>query len=969
MTINQRLNKAYFALLSDKKVSAKKAGRLRQWLLLGAAGVSLNIAAQPLPLDSCIRKGTLDNGLTYFIRYNNQTPGQADFYIAQRVGSILEEPEQRGLAHFLEHAAFNGTVNFPGGNGEERSIRNWCERNGIKFGADLNAYTSIDQTVYNISNAPVAKAGIADTCLIILHDWAGALLLKGEEIDKERGVIREEWRTRRSRFASTRMMEDAMPVIYAGSKYADCLPIGHIEVVDTFHHDVLRDYYHKWYRPDLQGIIVVGDINVDEIEAKIKTLFAADTLPAQRAERIYYNVPDNKEMIVYTQADDEQPTLNLSLYMKRDAEPRDTRGSREAFIDGYKSRLAMFILRQRLQQLSREAEPRLMSASCRDNSFYVTPEKDAFAMTIGLLPANPKAGIDAAIEVVEKARRYGFTEAELEHAKVQHTVSIEHKLDNKDKTRNAEYVHNIVNHFCNAEPCMNIVDEAALEAHLSETITLEDLNETIKEIVTNQNQVCIVFGPTKYDGKQYTMPSESDFRTWIEAAQRKEYADDNQNNAVDPTFMRKLPKKGKILSKRQVANGYTEYVLSNGITVSARPSKIEPNRLMINMFRLGGRSLYSDDDAATLQFLGSVVRESGAADFDYLTLEKKRRGKALRVTPYINAEEEGVNGVCVASDLKTWLEVMYLYLTQPRKDNAIFQNSIAKQRSMLKNRNANPNVTYNDSLRIILYGQRKRTEPLTEDRLDEVNHDRMYQIYKERFANLAGMNLIITGDIREDDFEELLCQYVASLPGKPAKAARPKVGEGVLDIQRINATHVFSENLKTPSALTNVFYTANIPYTAENDLRLDVLSQIMRAVYTETVREEKGGTYGVSVSGQFWKYPSEACSMTINFRCDPDKYEELVPIIDGQLQKMATDGPTTEQLQKVKEYERKTYDRAVQTNGWWEYLRYHELREGIDFGKDYLKKVDELTTDDIRLLCKQLVDAKNRIQVTMTSKK
>ena len=933
--------------------------------LLVCLGSFTAVGAQVLPLDSCIRKGKLDNGLTYYIRYNAQTPGQADFYIAQRVGSILEEPQQRGLAHFLEHMAFNGTRNFPDGNGGERSVRNWCEKNGIKFGADLNAYTSIDQTVYNISNAPVTKAGVTDTCLIILHDWAGSLLLKGDEIDQERGVIHEEWRSRRSRFATTRMMEDAMPIIYAGSKYADCLPIGSMEVVDTFKHEALRDYYHKWYRPDLQGIIVVGDINVDEVEKKIKSLFAADKVPAGVPERTYFTVPDNKEMIVYTQADKEQPTLNFSLYMKRDAEPRETRDTREAFLGGYKSRLAMFILRQRLAQLSHEAQPRVMSASCRNNSFYVTTEKEAFALNIGLMPNNPQAGIDAALEIVEKARRYGFTEAELEHAKVQHTVNIEHRLDNKNKTRNAEYAKNIVSNFCSAEPCMNIEYEAALEAEFSATVTLAGVNEAMKEIVTDKNQVCIVFGPTNYDGKPYTMPTKEQFKNWIETAQQKEYADDNKNNEVDPTFMKKLPKKGKILSKKQAANGYTEYLLSNGIKVSARQSDIEPNRLTINMFRLGGRSLYPDTDAATLQFLGSVVRESGAADFDFLTLEKKRRGKALRVVPYIDSEEEGVKGVCVASDLKTWLEIMYLYLTDPRKDKAIFQNMMAKQESMLKNRNANPNVTYNDSLRYAAYGKSKRTEPMTADRLKEVDFERMYKIYHERFADLSGMNLIVTGDIREDEFEDLLCQYVASLPGKKGKNADCRPGENILDIQRGEITNVFHKEMKTPTAQSNILYTASLPYTSDNDLKLDVLSQIMRAVYTEKVREEKGGTYGVSVSGQFWKYPSEGCSMTVNFKCDPDKFSELLPIIDEQLQRMAKEGPTQEQLQKVKEYEHKNYDRAVLTNGWWEYVRYHELRDGIDFEKDYMKKVDNLTTDDIRDFCKQIIAQKNRIQVTM----
>lgn len=347
----------------------------RIFSLLMCLGCSMAVSAQTLPLDSCIRKGKLANGLTYYIRHNDQTPGQADFYIAQRVGSILEQPEQRGLAHFLEHMAFNGTRNFPDGNGGKHSVRNWCERNGIKFGADLNAYTSIDQTVYNISNAPVSKAGVTDTCLTILHDWAGSLLLKDNEIDQERGVIREEWRTRRSRMAAQRMMENAMPVIYAGSKYADCLPIGHIEVVDTFHYDTLRDYYQKWYRPDLQGIIVVGDIDVDQIEAKIRKLFSDNSMPIGAPQRTYYTVPDNKEMIVYTQADNEQPTLNFSLYMKHDAEQRQSRDTREAFLSSYKSRLAMFILRQRLAKLSHEAQPRVMSANCRVGNFYVTTER------------------------------------------------------------------------------------------------------------------------------------------------------------------------------------------------------------------------------------------------------------------------------------------------------------------------------------------------------------------------------------------------------------------------------------------------------------------------------------------------------------------------------------------------------------------------------------------------------------------
>ena len=920
-------------------------------------------AQTPLPLDSTVRRGTLPNGMSYFIKFNDQTPGQADFYIANRVGAIVETPQQRGLAHFLEHMAFNGSQNFPFGNGEEGSIRKWCENHGIKFGADLNAYTSIDETVYNIANAPVAKAGVADTVLLILKDWASGLLLKPEEIDAERGVIKEEWRTRRSRFASTRMMEEAMPVIYAGSKYEDCLPIGHMEVIETFPYQQLQDYYDNWYRPDLQAVIVVGDVDVDATENQIISLFNDVPTKPNAPERVYYPVPDNEEMIIYTQADDEQPTLNLSLYMKRDSEPREARNTREAFADAYKSRLAMFILRQRLARLSQEAEPRLMSSSVRDGGFYVTPQKDAFAVNIGLLPDNPQAGIDAVLEVVEKAKRYGFTESELAHAKIQHAVQIEHKRE--EKTRNSEYVKTILENFLDNEPGMSIDQQADLQAELNEEITLEDINEAIKEIVTDQNQVLIVFGPTMYNDAPYSMPAQSQLQEWVVAAQQRDYEDDNQNNVIDTTFITNLPEKGSIVSKTDVGNGYTEYILSNGVKVSTRASELEPNRLTINKVRDGGKSLYGDEDVVTLQMLNSVIKESGAADFDYLTLEKKRQGKALRVVPYIDSEEEGVKGVCAASDLKTWLEVMYLYVTQPRKDETIFRSMINKQKSLLKNRNANPNVEYNDTLRIAIYGESEGTKPMTIERLEKADLDRMYEIYNERFADMSGMNLIITGDIREDEIEDLLCQYVASLPGNPANMDSHKVGPRVSDIRKGQYTNVFAKELKTPSALTNIVYSANIPFTTENDLKLDVLSQIMRAVFTEKIREEKGGTYGVSVQGQFWKHPDDGCSLTVNVRCNPDMYQEIIPIIDNEFQEMAQNGPTANQLNDVKEYERTNYDRLVLTNGWWEYVRYNEIQNGIDFQKNYLTEVDELTPDSIKDFCRDLLASGNRIQVTM----
>lgn len=941
---------------------------------------AIGLTAQPLPKDEAIREGHLPNGLTYYIRHNNQTPGQADFYIAQRVGSILEEKDQRGLAHFLEHMAFNGTEHFPDGNAGPRSIRSWCERNGIKFGADLNASTSVERTIYNIANAPVTKAGVADTCLLILSDWSHALLLRDEEIDQERGVIHEEWRTRRSNMAAQRIMEEAMPVVYKGTKYEDCLPIGSMEVVDTFRYDALRRYYHKWYRPDLQAVIVVGDVDVEDIEQRIKQLFSAIPAAVNPAVREYYPVTDNDEMIIFSRADDEQPTLNFQLYMKRDANvtanvtaattvPDVSPSDKKDFIADYKSRLALFVLRQRLSQLTKQAHPAMLSCSARDGQFYITPAKDAFSISIGLKPDDPQAGIDAVMAVVQKARRYGITMAELEHAKMQHNVNLEHRIDTKDKTRNSEYISKIVNHFCNGKHLMSIDQEADLEHSLMDSITLDDVNETLRQIIfddaSGRNQVAIIYGPSKWDGKDYSMPTDQQFKEWILAAEKREYEAPVHDASPSGKFIKKLPKKGRILSRNDFGHGYTEYVLSNGIKVYARPSELEPNRLTIKMFRKGGQSLYPDSDIPALRLLGSVITQSGAADFDYLTLEKKRAGKALRVTPFMSDEEEGIQGVCAASDFKTWLEVAYLYITQPRRDDDIFSSIIDRQRSLLKNRAASPKVVFNDTLRQTLYDNPERVSPLTIESINSVSHNRIMEIYKQRFQNMAGMSLIVTGDIRTDEFENLICQYVASLPGKGKEVSVPATSPSGADILPGKRTKVFTHEQKTPSALTEIIYSAPIPYTADNDLCADVLSQIMRAIYTETVREEKGGTYGVSVASQGWKEPSDGFSLTINFRCDPDKYSELIPIIDEQLEKIATEGPSAERLLKVKEYERKNYERAILTNGWWEYVCYNKLANGIDFADNYLSKVDALTPADIKDFCRTLLASKNRVQVTM----
>lgn len=925
-------------------------------LLLAVATATLTAKAQQLPQDPTIRKGKLANGLTYYIRHNKQTANVADFYIAQRVGSILEEPRQRGLAHFLEHMAFNGTEHFPGA--EKGGLREWCERKGIKFGANLNAYTSVDETVYNISAAPVDKAGVADTCLLILHDWSHSLLLRDDEIDKERGVIHEEWRTRRAGMAMQRLMEEAQPVIYKGTKYEDCLPIGSMDVVDNFPYQDLRDYYHKWYRPDLQAVIVVGDIDVDMIEKKIKELFSPIPMPENPAERVYYPVNDNEKMIVFRKQDAEQPITLFTLYMKRDVTPREERNTEAYYRDGYLTDIVKHALNERLQELTEQVVPPFMSASLRDGSFFLSRTKDATNGFVSCKQDNVIGGITALVAEMERARQHGFTQSEMDRAKAELMRWAENTYAERNKERNGRYVRRCLSNFTNGEPLLSPEQELQIVKRLDKSVTVEDVNRMVLEMISDKNQVVTLYGPDK-DG--FVLPTEEEIETAVLAAQAKKY-DAPKEERVPTKLMTKLPKSGKIVSEKDVSNGYREFVLSNGMRVYARNTDFEADNISMKLFSLGGRNVYPDSDVPSMQYLESVIESSGVADFSERVLDKMLAGKQANVKPFVADNTEGMRGSSSIKDFETMLQLTHLYFTAPRRDDAAFKSLMNRQVSFLANRDANPSVQYNDSVVSILYGNHPRQIPMRKEDLGKVSHDRIMQIYSERFANAGDFCMILTGNIELKKLRPLLCRYLASLP---ANDTREQLIDRGVNIRKVNETHIFTKQQATPSALTNIYLTAPMEYSADNDMRIDVLCQLMRMVYTEKVREEKGGTYGVSIRGSMQQFPANEAFVHINFRTDPEKYDDLIPIIYEQLYAMAANGPDEKDLQKVKEYELKTYGQAKVMNGYWEDVKYNELRYCIDSDRDYCKRIEALTTEDIRLLCRQLMASNRCIQVTM----
>ena len=934
--------------------------KMKHFLTIVALFFACNIYAQQgkIDNDNTIRKGILPNGMTYYIRHNAQTKGVADFYIAQKVGSILEEKRQRGLAHFLEHMAFNGTKHFPG-NTLQPGIVAWCESVGIKFGANLNAYTSVDQTVYNISAAPVTREGVIDSCLLILNDWSHELLLTDKEIDKERGVIEEEWRTRRSGMAMQRLSEQAMPVIYAGTKYSDCMPIGNIDIVRTFPYNDLRDYYSKWYRPDLQAIIVVGDINEDKIEEKIKKLFAKIPLPQNPAHRIYYPIGNNEKMILYTATDKEQPTVNFTLYMKRDVTPKQERNTIQNYADDYKTNILRMAINDRLEELSRTKNAPFISASVRSGNFFLASTKDAFELSGVLKEGKVIEAIQLLVGEVERARANGITIDELKRGKAEMLSYAENDYNDRSNRRNGEFVEQCVQNFLEETPIIEPEKELEMVRKLDKTVTIDDVNALAKTIITNQNQVVTMFGPDK---NTFKMPTNSSIENAILKAQKQHYTPYKTQNTLTERLITKLPKPGSIISERTYKYGYTEFTLSNGLKVYVRPTNFEPDEVNLKLFSLGGKNIYPDSEMPNLTYLMAGATIGGVAQYNDLTLEKMLAGKTATVTPFIDNDTRGMAGTSNVKDTKTLLELVYLYFTQPRKDPQAFKNLMEQQQEFLTNAHVNPMLAYNDTLHKVAYAT-NRMESMNKEQLKRVNYNRIMHIYKELFANAANFKLILTGNININKLKPLLCQYIATLPSNNAKETigtyEPKLVDG-------KKTYIFHKKQTTPTAITTIVIKGKMEYNNRNELLMDAIGQLLRIVYTEKVREDKGGTYSVQASGNLQHHPNDEALLRIAFQTDPQKYNDLIPIVYKELEKMATEGPSQQDLDKVKAYELKVYNQVLRMNNYWEYVLYTDLYNGIDVDTDFRYIVENMTCGDIRTTLRNLIDQNNCIEVTMT---
>ena len=942
--------------------------------------LSLSVA-QVIAQDPAVRKGQLKNGMTYYIRHNAKEAGLADFYIAQRVGSIQEEPRQRGLAHFLEHMAFNGTKNFPG-RGKRLGIVPWCETIGVKFGANLNAYTSVDQTVYHIGSAPLKRDGIIDSCLLVLHDWSHYLLLEDAEIDKERGVIHEEWRTRRAGRAVQRLMEQAMPKVYRGTKYEDCMPIGSMDVVDNFAYQDLRDYYNKWYRPDLQAIIVVGDVDVDKIEKKIRKMFSSIPMPKNAARREYYPVGDNERMIVDIEKDKEQPIVLCHLYMKRDATPDEQKNSEAYLRSGYVDGLIAYMLNDRLSELKQQAVPPFQSATGRASDFFLSRTKEAFSLSVSCKQESILGGIIAAVAACERVRQQGFSQDELTRAKAFRLNHDERKWNERNDRTNSRLVSLCVQHFLACEPLISIDKQWELTQKFDREVTLSEVNEAVRQLITDQNQVCIMYAPDK---ETVALPSEQQIEDVILATQRQQYAqyeDTESGLTLDEYFSNLQSQISKlnpqIIEEKPYKHGYTELTLSNGMKVYVRQTDFNQNTVQLTMKADGGTSMYSLDDLPHFGIISSAVTEGGVGQWDAITLRKKLTGKSVRVQTSVGSRQQTISGGASLKDVETMFQLAYLYFTSPRRDTVAWQGFVNRNYSFLNNRNASPRVDYNDSISAILYGHHPRTTPMTQERLAKADYDRILEIYRNAFSDASQFKAAIIGNMSLDELRPLIIKYLASLPAKSIASIKTidtietiapyKVNEQNLPhFLKQDVTRTFRKKMATPLANVSIFYAADVDFTPRNDLILDVLKRTLSIAYTDSVREEKGGTYGVSVDFDLDKDDTPDATLRISYNADPDRYEELNPIVYGQMKAIADKGPEATSLAKVKEYLIKQYDQVAITNDYWNYIIWHELDDDADFDTGYKELVQGITAQDVQQMARRLMQSGYRIEVTMLS--
>ena len=910
-----------------------------------------NAFAQNIPLDPSVRTGTLSNGMKYYIKKNVKPEKKVEFRLAINAGSINEDEDQRGLAHFMEHMNFNGTKNFP-----ENKLVDFLQSIGIKFGQHLNAYTSFDETVYMLP-VPLDKPGNLDSGLKVMEDWAFNALLTDKEIEKERGVVLEELRLGLG--ADKRMLDQYLPKLAYNSRYADRLPIGKKEILQNFKPDALRRFHKDWYRPDLMALVVVGDVNVDEMEQKIKANFSKYQNPANARKRVDYDMPNHKETLISIATDADATSSSAQFYIKDDGPAKP-----DVTVNDYQKsiveQLAATIVNNRLQELTNSEKPPFIFGYVSHSNFLRT--KDAFQAYAMTKEGEQKNALKVLLEEVERAKRFGFSQNELDRAKSETLSNLEKSYNNRDKTESARLVMEYVRNFLNQEPIPGIEWEYELHKKYLPSVTLDQVNNILKNYIKDDSRVIVVTGPKKENA---VLPTDAQLLATVDDvknAQLKPYED----KAAIKTLVEPFKSNGKIVKTEADAKlGTTTFTLSNGAKVTYKKTDFKEDEIVFSAISLGGSSLISNEDIEKTQWAFPALSESGFNKYSKNDITKFLSGKQVSVMPYVGGISTGFNGNSTKKDFETLFQMIYGYFTNLNYDEASYNSYKAKQQGFLDNLLANPQTYFQSEVQKYLNQKNPRFFGILPDAKawEKTSYKLAYDIYKKSVANAGNFHFYFVGNVDENQIKQLSEQYLASLPSTKKSETYKDLGYRPL----FTSTEKVIKKGKDPKSMVMIRFSGETKYNEQEDLAMRALGEVATIKIIEKLREDEGGIYGGGARGSLSKVPYGSYNFSINFPCGPENAEKLTKIALAELQKMIDNGPEQKDLDKFKEGEANDDVTNMKDNNYWlQNITNYQTQGGDKYSVlNYLNKVKALTVKDLQSVGKKYLTEKNRMVFTL----
>ena len=914
---------------------------------------------EPMPVGPGVTVGQLENGLRYYIRENSEPANRAEFSLVVKVGSVVEDEDQLGLAHFLEHMAFNGTENF-----EKQELIDFMVSIGMRMGADLNAGTGFDETRFMLQ-IPTDSPEVMANTLQILEDWAHGLTLDPEEIDQERGVIVEEWRMRRG--AGARIQDEQFPVILRDSRYAERSPIGTVESLETFEHEALRRFYREWYRPDLMGVIAVGDFGGTEVEALLIEHFEGISAPENPRERTEYQVPDHGGTLFAITTDEELPSTSVTVYHKMALDEEETIGGyRQRIMEG----LYNGMLNLRFSEIAREPDPPFLGAS--SSKGRLVRSKGAYVLSASV----PEDGIERGLEVVfteaERVARFGFTPSELERQKVDILRGIERSYTDRENRRSASYAAEYTRAFLDGEAIPGIEYEYELYKRFVPGITLAEVNQVGSEWIRPENRVVVIAGPEKED---LEMPSEEALLAVLAGVSDMEITP-YEETVIDQPLLAEIPEGSAVVATREFAEGIVEWELANGVRVALKPTDFREDQVLFRGFSPGGTSLVSEEEWIPASSATAVIRGGGLGAFNAIDLNRVLTGKVATANPFISSFEEGVTGSASPRDLETLFQLIYLTFTAPRADPEYFQVFNTRNRTSLQNRDASPAVAFNDAINRIMTQDALRSRPVTVETLDHTDLDASLAFYQDRFADASDFTFIFVGNIDLPTMRPLVERYLGGLPSTNRVETWRDLGtrppRGVIE-------ETVRKGLE-PQSQTRLFFTGSLDYGDRSQrLGITAMTGVLRTRLREVLREELGGTYSVTVGSTFSWRPEGQYRLSITFGSDPERADELLEAVYGEIERLKGSPPTEDEVNDVREAQRRTWETDQESNSWWLNVldgRYRYLLDQSD-GRypsgdvlletlpTYGAALEALTPAGIQELAFRYFDLDNRVRVTL----